>query len=235
MKCFVWSSRACCTAPSLCSRSTAPAVQGTAHHCTAAGLHAGGAETTESPRQLDPGVTQQAALAARLAAEYRVHFAATVGSGVYGRGLLYADRPACSPSGAQTVHAQPQQHHTEALIRVPLDLVLSCYIPGCSPAAVCAPELQPLLHSSYPWEIQLGGMLAWASQCAAGSGRLGMFWSEYRQGLIPSAEQQMSLLLWSKDELNELQVSGCARAAACYVHSKLKLLAMMTSSVSAAI
>ncbi|KAI8472113.1 MAG: hypothetical protein J3K34DRAFT_504586 [Monoraphidium minutum] len=106
------------------------------------------------------------------------------------------------------------------LVRVPLDLVLSAALPGCSPAAARAPELAPLLaERGAAWELQLAGLLLW-SACGGGGGGGGgdadcrgpRFWRRYARALPPAAEQA-SLLLFREEELGELQDPELAREA----------------------
>jgi len=138
-----------------------------------------------------------------------------------------------SSATAPTAAPSTSKQQRRSLIRVPLDLVLSAAIPGCSPAARAAPELQGLLTDpSTSWELQLAGLLLWASQdsaqgqqptppappalppaAAAEASRERRFWREYAQ-IIPPAHRQSSLLLWDDDELSELQ-DGALAAAAC--------------------
>ncbi|KAF6265769.1 hypothetical protein COO60DRAFT_761544 [Scenedesmus sp. NREL 46B-D3] len=103
-----------------------------------------------------------------------------------------------------------QQHQAgdELLVSVPLHLVLSCNIPGCSPTpADTPPALRTLLHSSSSsshWEMQLAELLLWAVRQPQDS-QLGGFWRRYTAELIPSLNEQAGLLLWSKRELEQLQ------------------------------
>ena len=104
----------------------------------------------------------------------------------------------------------PDPNSESRVIRVPLELTLSDSIPGASaPSLDCIP-------ANLPWEIRLGALLLWASSspCSSHSDRaqgdpwkgLRHFWSEYKSRFIPDSSQQTSLLLWSHEELEEIQV-----------------------------
>lgn len=111
---------------------------------------------------------------------------------------------------AITPHQQHQQQQPPGpLIAVPLDLVLSVSIPGCSPAPdQMTPELQQLLHHSavsHCWEMQVAALLLWALRRPPQS-RIGGFWQRYRPLLPRGVQDCSSLLVWSRAELQELQV-----------------------------
>jgi hypothetical protein len=105
---------------------------------------------------------------------------------------------------------QQQRSSDELLVSVPLHLVLSCNIPGCSPSpADTPPALHTLLHSSSSscsrhWEMQLAALLLWAVRQPHDS-QLGGFWRRYAAELLPSLNEQAGLLLWSEQELEQLQ------------------------------
>ncbi|GBF87320.1 hypothetical protein Rsub_00031 [Raphidocelis subcapitata] len=166
----------------------------------------------------------------RLASDFgaRLHPGLTIGPGLHhGRALVCA---APLPA-ADTAGPAPRR----ALVRVPLDLVLSDSLPGCSPAARAAPELAPLLApgSGAAWELRLAGLLLWAARGGGGGGggggsgvelgggggggaRVGRersFWRRYAWLALPPAERQGSLLLWGEEELRELQDEALAAAA----------------------
>jgi hypothetical protein len=148
-----------------------------------------------------------------------------------------------TPAAPQQQHQQQHHHHHQGparpLIRVPLDLVLSATIPGAAPAARAAPELRGLLSDpEASWELQLAGLLLWASSSSGGSSssttassssavgddpqaastdsrndcRARRFWRQYAR-FIPPADEQTSLSLWDEDELAELQDARLAAAA----------------------
>lgn len=110
----------------------------------------------------------------------------------------------------QYTHQQelPAEQH-RPLVSVPLDLVLSCSIPGCSPRPEqLSPDLQQLLHSSavsQSWELQVAVLLLWALRQPPES-RIGSFWQQYKPLLPCSVQDCSSLLVWSDPELQELQV-----------------------------
>lgn len=95
----------------------------------------------------------------------------------------------------------------ECAFQVPLHLVLSHRMPGCCPDLRIAPPLNPLLtNTNYPWEIAIGTMLLWAVHHP--ETLTGGFWSKYSTLLMPRSRQQTSLLFYSKQELQELQVNS---------------------------
>ena len=103
-----------------------------------------------------------------------------------------------------------QHTHADPVVAVPLHLVLSCSIPGCSPTPeqMC-PALQQLLHSSAvseSWEMQIAVLLLWALRQAPPQSRIGSFWRQYRPLLPGGVQDCSSLLVWSAAELQELQV-----------------------------
>lgn len=105
--------------------------------------------------------------------------------------------------------ALQQEHGGEHVVAVPLHLVLSCSIPGCSPGPdQMSPMLHQLLHSSacsQSWEMQVAVLLLWALRQPPES-PIGSFWRQYRQLLPASVHDCTSLLVWSEAELQELQV-----------------------------
>lgn len=193
----------------------------------------------------DGGDTAAAGLRA-LAAEAGVWMAPSITiapAASHGLGLVCIQptgrAPTPPPRDSQRRQAQQQEQgrvvcipSARPLVRVPLDLVLSPSIPGCSPAANAAPELAPLLRGTpMRWELQLAGMLLWAAarggpssapgrptagpgadagRAAHGAAQLHRercFWQRY-SGALPSPGSATSLLLWSEGELAELQVAG---------------------------
>ena len=118
----------------------------------------------------------------------------------------------------------PPSSESLRVIRVPLDLVLSDSVPRAqSPPLDCIPL-------SLTWEIRLGAILLWAAASPGtlstplsvpslryadgGSQRdtdrkeqLRLFWSRYKTAFIPDSSRQTSLLLWPREDLQELQVS----------------------------
>lgn len=60
------------------------------------------------------------------------------------------------------------------------------------------------------WEMQIAALLLWVLRLPEGQ-PLGQFWRQYVR-LIPPIQQQTSLLLWSQQELEELQVEICRTA-----------------------
>jgi hypothetical protein len=112
-------------------------------------------------------------------------------------------------------------HSTDAagpVVAVPLHLVLSCSIPGCSPTPeqMC-PALEQLLHSSavsQSWEMQVAVLLLWALRQASPQSRIGSFWRQYRPLLPGGVQDCSSLLVWTAAELQELQVRHCLNAGA---------------------
>lgn len=114
------------------------------------------------------------------------------------------------------VACQTQQPHQQpcdddAVVQVPLDLVLSCSIQGCSPGPQqVTPALQQVLHASevsQSWEMQVAVLLLWALRQPPQS-RIGGFWQQYRPLLPGSVQDCASLLVWSDSELAQLQVSA---------------------------
>lgn len=97
----------------------------------------------------------------------------------------------------------------ENVVAVPLQLVLSCSIPGCSPGPdQMSPMLHQLLHSSacsQSWEMQVAVLLLWALRQPPES-PIGSFWRQYRKLLPASVHDCTSLLVRSEAELQELQV-----------------------------
>lgn len=118
-----------------------------------------------------------------------------------------------------------RSQHTDAdpIVAVPLNLVLSCSIPGCSPAPqqMCS-ALEQLLHSSAvseSWEMQVAVLLLWALRQSPQS-RIGSFWRQYRPLLPGGVQDCSSLLVWSAAELQQLQVghsstTGVDRPTGC--------------------
>jgi hypothetical protein len=109
----------------------------------------------------------------------------------------------------QLQHEQQLLQQSAAVVAVPLDLVLSCSIPGCSPTPQqTSPALQRLLHESavsQAWEMQVAVLLLWALRQPPES-RVGGFWQQYRPLLPRSVQECSSLLVWTDSQLQELQV-----------------------------
>lgn len=160
----------------------------------------------------------------RLATEFGVELAdnIVVANTPTGLGLVCTKHSSQHLQQQQTTphhhHRQPQQQRKaphQLLIRVPFDLVLSCTIPGCSPAARAAPELQQLLTDpSASWALKLAGLLLWACQPAAAAQsapsehlqcRERQFWCRYAT-VLPPSDRQTSLLLFEEENLVQLQV-----------------------------
>jgi hypothetical protein len=142
----------------------------------------------------------------QLCMEYGIHLARGihVKQGAWGLGLYRADPQ----------HDSDSKHQQQLLVAVPLDLVLSCSIPGCSPAPHSTPsQLQALLagsECSAAWELQVAALLLWAVREPT-STRVGGFWRRNAAHLLPGLQDNASLLVWSEQELQELQVGGVGR------------------------
>lgn len=113
--------------------------------------------------------------------EYGIQSKVTVGAGRWRLGLFQqvrqhepaettTERASSNSSASVNQPARPQQDHgapdscgshqqQQLLVSVPLHLVLSCHIPGCSPSPHEMPaELHQLLHNSCcskAWELQV--------------------------------------------------------------------------------
>lgn len=109
----------------------------------------------------------------------------------------------------QPQHEQKPQQQSAAVVAVPLELVLSCSIPGCSPTPQqMSAALHHLLHESavnQSWEMQVAVLLLWALRQPPQS-RVGSFWQQYRPLLPRGVQDCSSLLVWSDSQLRELQV-----------------------------
>ena len=109
------------------------------------------------------------------------------------------------------------------VIRVPIGLVLSDSIPGAAapPATEGGTTVIPV---DMPWEIRLASLLLWAlsplgptSHPHGPPDALHRFWSEYAKRFLPAPEHLTGLLLWTREQLGELQARGnvCIAEGAC--------------------
>lgn len=91
------------------------------------------------------------------------------------------------------------------LLRVPQGLALSPSISGCRGYSDAPASLRRLLSDgALPWEVTVGSLLLWA--CSSQRPPTD-FYPQYRR-LLPDADDQTSLLLFSAQELQQLQVSA---------------------------
>jgi hypothetical protein len=96
----------------------------------------------------------------RLAAEHAAVLNVALGAGRFGLCLTNKSSAAAA--------APPPSGEPQLAIRVPLALVLSDEVPGCSPAARAAAPLQRVLQQLRSvedidrWELRLAAMLLWA-------------------------------------------------------------------------
>lgn len=146
--------------------------------------------------------------------------------GCHGPSALKWAHAAQPPYEAEQVQQQQGQQHEQQkgsacqqlLVSVPLHLVLSCSTPGCSPSPEQIPEKLDALLQQHPisqhWELQIAALLLWALWQPAHT-TIGGFWQRYA-ALIPPLCEQSGLLLWSMQELQELQDAGLQLTATAW-------------------